>query len=273
MYGTFAKRWNRYFLDNGCAPEYGADVPLCLTAAEDGVTVALTTSGTPDPISIETSTDNRHWSTYTVGTDISLPKSGDRVFFRGQNNTFSKSGNYYIFASSGHIYASGNVNSLYDPTCQSVTIPDKAYFFAYLFYNCAGLLTPPLLPSTRMRNRCYANMFRGTAIKFTPELPATSSASYCYQNMFMSCPELVETRLLPFNSINAYNGIYYGMFNGCSNLSKVYVALNSWGSQSNATTNWLNGVAATGTFICPAALDTTTRSVSRVPEGWTVETY
>lgn len=56
------------------------------------------------------------------------------------------------------------------------------------------------------------------------------------------------------------------MFNGCSNLASIDVSFTAWAG--TATSNWLNSVAATGTFTCPAELPDT-RSASRIPEGWT----
>ena len=61
------------------------------------------------------------------------------------------------------------------------------------------------------------------------------------------------------------------MFFNCSALSKIEVHFTKW--TSNALTNWVNGVAATGTFKCPAALgtnETITRGTGNCPEGWTV---
>ena len=55
------------------------------------------------------------------------------------------------------------------------------------------------------------------------------------------------------------------MFNGCTSLSSLKVAFTAWGGQ---TRNWLNRVAASGTFTCPAELPDT-RGVNNIPEGWT----
>ena len=89
-------------------------------------------------------------------------------------------------------------------------------------------------------------MFSGcTSLTTAPELPATTLAAYCYQSTF----------------------------SGCTSLTTVSVSFISWDEENSATSNWLDDVAATGTFTCPAALDTTTRDGSHVPEGWTVENF
>ena len=58
------------------------------------------------------------------------------------------------------------------------------------------------------------------------------------------------------------------MFDGASSLSEIEVAFTSWPT-SNATENWLSGVAASGTFIKPSTLPEE-YGVSRIPEGWIV---
>ena len=57
------------------------------------------------------------------------------------------------------------------------------------------------------------------------------------------------------------------MFSNCSSLSSVEVAFTAW--SPNATDTWLNGVAASGTFTCPAELPDE-RGANRIPTGWTV---
>ena len=69
------------------------------------------------------------------------------------------------------------------------------------------------------------------------------------------------------------------MFDGCSSLSSVEVDFEFWltytafaatGNSKIMTVSWLNGVAATGQFICPYGLDTSIRDASHIPAGWNV---
>lgn len=46
------------------------------------------------------------------------------------------------------------------------------------------------------------------------------------------------------------------------------VAFTAW-NPSNATTSWLNNVAASGTFTCPNTLPDTPRDENHIPVGWT----
>ena len=71
------------------------------------------------------------------------------------------------------------------------------------------------------------------------------------------------------------NHFYYWMFNGCTSLSSIRVAFTNWNPSgvTNPTTNWVNGVAASGTFYCPPDLGTDatiTRGTSNCPTGWNV---
>ena len=60
------------------------------------------------------------------------------------------------------------------------------------------------------------------------------------------------------------------MFDGCSSLNTIKIAYTG----SFSTTyfnNWVNGVAASGTFYYNGS-DTTT-GVSAIPTGWTVQSF
>ena len=250
-----------------------ASMPLNFLAVEPNSTIVLTAVGSPAAIALDYSTDGTTWSSYTIGTTITLANVGDRVFFRGNNSTFCQStSNFYRFEMAGKIEAHGNINSLYDASCTSLIIPNHDYFFAFLFDACASLVTAPLLPATTLRNRCYYTMLRGTSIVEPPALPATRGISYCYQRMFMDCNELRRTPILPIKTF-AYSGLYYAMFNGCAKLNYVHCALTTWPTTTNATVSWLADVANEGVFYCPESLDTSIRDANHIPTGWTVVTY
>ena len=80
-----------------------------------------------------------------------------------------------------------------------------------------------------------------------PELPATTLVSMCYYNMFNNCSSLNEIKI-------AYTGNFSGT-----------------GVPTYAFAGWVNGVAASGTFYYNGS-DTTT-GISKIPEGWTVQTF
>ena len=193
---------------------------LCFTAEESNSTVSMSVNGTPTKSqAFETSTDGSNWSVFTPGTTaITLANVGDKVFFRGDNTTVCESSSiYYTFVMSGKIAASGNIMSLLDKTCKSVTISSD-YCFYRMFDGCTSLTTAPLLPATTLANYCYEDMFRGcTSLTTAPALPATTLASYCYRGMFRGCTSLTTAPALPATTLAS--GCYYNMFSRCSSLT------------------------------------------------------
>ena len=139
-----------------------------------------------------------------------------------------------------------------------------------MFRNCTSLSSAPELPAATLTLNCYSNMFAGcTSLRTPPVLSATTLSTYCYSNMFNGCSSLTAAPKLPATTLATY--CYNSMFRGCSNISAIDCGLTAW--NGDATNNWLSGVAATGTFICPTELgtdETIERGVSRCPEGWTV---
>ena len=197
---------------------------LCFTADEANSTVRLDKNGTPSTISLEYSTDKKTWTEYTwsgnTGATITLANIGDKVWWRGDNTTLSADSNkYYKFVMSGKIKALGNIMSLIDKTCKSVTIP-TAYCFAYLFNGCTSLTKAPELPAKTLAKYCYNDMFSGCrSLTKAPELPATTLAESCYCNMLGGCRSLTKAPELPATTLAL--GCYKGMFGGCSSLTKA----------------------------------------------------
>ena len=197
---------------------------LCFTAEESNSTVAMYVNESPTKgQTFETSTDGSNWSVFTPGTTtITLANVGDKVFFRGDNTTVCESSSiYYKFDMSGKIAASGNVMSLLDKTCKSVTISSD-YCYYRMFDGCTSLTTAPALPATTLASYCYSGMFGGcTSLTTAPALPATTLASYCYSGMFSGtldgCTSLTTAPALPATTLAS--GCYDRMFGGCTSLT------------------------------------------------------
>ena len=169
------------------------------------------------------------------------------------------------------------------------------YCYYYMFEGCTALATPPVLSATTMASHCYYAMFKGcTSLTTAPDLPATTLASYCYANMFLNCTglttapttllattlaewcyssmfdgcsELTMAPILPTTTLQS--SCYKWMFYGCTKLSSV-TCLATNISADDCTYNWLNGVAATGTFTKAASMTGWTTGVSGIPSAWTV---
>ena len=181
-----------------------------------------------------------------------------------------------------------------DPELPATTLAQWCYF--YMFNGCTSLTKAPELPATTLTDQCYAGMFNGcTSLTKAPELPATTLASGCYSSMFNGCTSLTKAPVLPattlanscyhymFNGCTSLtkapeltattlaNNCYQYMFKGCSNLNEVRCKMPSSYSSSDIpkyASNWLEGVASTGTFYTNADANWPS-GASGIPTGWT----
>ena len=180
------------------------------------------------------------------------------------------------------------------PELPATTLAESCYYG--MFNGCTSLTTAPELPATTLADYCYDGMFKGcTSLTTAPELPATTLANYCYGYMFSGCTslttalELHATTLAQECCVSMFarctslttapelpattlvSNCYNSMFRNCSRLNYIKAMFTTTPSTSY-TSNWVNGVASTGTFVknSTAAWDVT--GVNGVPTGWTVET-
>ena len=97
----------------------------------------------------------------------------------------------FKFTGSGTINASGNIQSLIDPTMERTDVPENCYF--NMFSDCTKLTQAPELPATALADNCYNRMFEGcTNLTQAPTLPATALAGDCYAHMFFRCTSLTQ---------------------------------------------------------------------------------
>ena len=220
------------------------DFPLRFTAEAAGAAVGWTGTLPDFQIRKKDASGLGNWQAWD-GTEIILAEQGDYVEIKHQSEAqepFLESDAHFNIVTNPTA-ASGNIMSLLNAEFENMTeIPfDNCY--ESMFHGCTGLTAAPELPATTLTEYCYSSMFSGcTGLTAAPELPATTLAGGCYN----------------------------AMFNGCTGLNYVNVTFTAF---DDATENWLQNVSATGTFRCPAALDTSTRDESHVPAGWTIETF
>lgn len=162
------------------------------------------------------------------------------------------------------------------------------------FMGCTGLTYLPGIPKlVRLRDYSCKNMYKGCtgatgAGDIEPIDTWISQSTYTFQGMYEGCTGLTYAPAV--HSRTSYEGLCYQMFKGCTSLQHASVwfeslattccyqmfqgctALNhvnagfmAW--NGNATYQWLDNTAPTGTFIGVASLDTT-KSSSTVPTGW-----
>ena len=153
------------------------------------------------------------------------------------------------------------------PELPATIVPRHAY--GYMFNGCTGLTTAPELPATTLLGYCYQSMFNGcTGLTTAPELPATTLATNCYQYMFSGCTDLTTAPELPATTLA--NNCYGYMFYGCTNLNYIKCLATDI-SATYCTTGWVDGVAATGTFVKNPNMSSWTTGTSGIPSGWVVE--
>jgi hypothetical protein len=144
-----------------------------------------------------------------------------------------------------------------------------------MFQNCTSLTTAPELPATTVRGSCYKIMFLGcTSLTTVPTiLPSTELYNGCYAGMFNGCSSITTAPVLPARTLS--NECYSSMFKNCSNLNYIkamFTTTPSATSPYNYTKSWVEGVAATGTFVKNSAAQWNVTGVHGIPSGWTVET-
>ena len=154
------------------------------------------------------------------------------------------------------------------PALPATTLADFCY--ASMFEGCTSLTSAPVLPATTLASSCYYSMFQGcTSLVNAPALPDTTLADGCYSSMFSGCTSLTSAPELPATTLA--ERCYYQMFYGCSNLNYIKAMFTTTPS-TTYTQNWVQGVAASGTFVKNAAATWNVTGVNGVPSGWTVQT-
>jgi len=153
------------------------------------------------------------------------------------------------------------------PALSATTLAD--YCCSSMFQNCASLTAIPsnYLLATALTVECYVSMFRNcTSLVTTPELPATTLANSCYDSMFQGCTSLTTTPELSATTL--VTQCYKSMFQGCTNLNYIKCLATDI-SATDCTANWVNGVAASGTFVKAASMTGWTTGTRGIPTGWT----
>ena len=159
--------------------------------------------------------------------------------------------------------------------CTSLTTPPELpattlaeYCYDQMFSYCTSLTIAPELPATTLVDYCYYYMFEHcTSLEDLPPLPATTLASHCYESMFQHCTSLILAPIL--SAATLVSGCYAFMFSGCTSLNYIKcLAVNNPGQA--CTYKWVDGVAATGTFVKSSSASWWTTGINGIPSGWTV---
>ena len=143
------------------------------------------------------------------------------------------------------------------------TVGNKQWAFVENFRGCTSLssasYTLPWLTGqsqTKDSNGLY---------QFRDDTSMTDFTLHSHFGDGRVCDDSLSSTNLYFNRL---------MLQNCSQLTCISTDISSW--PYNGFENWVQGVAAAGTFICPTALGTDAtiqRGNSYCPTGWTVVNY
>ena len=153
------------------------------------------------------------------------------------------------------------------PALPATTLADACYNI--MFYGCTSLTTAPALPATTLANYCYSSMFVGcTSLTTAPSvLPSTTLEIMCYKSMFEGCSSLTNAPALPATTLKFM--CYSSMFRNCTKINYIKCLATDISAPS-CTSNWVSGVASTGTFVKNPNMTSWTTGVNGIPTGWTV---
>ncbi len=149
----------------------------------------------PNGLTIEYKVENNDWASSNV-TSISIrANAGERVWFRGHNNSYSG----VIFRNtSGSFYLYGNLMSLiYGDDFEDKKELTGEETFYKLFFDNSGIYNHPTkdieLPASTLTTSCYRNMFyKCPNLTRAPKLPAKILTEACYASMFAYCTSIKE---------------------------------------------------------------------------------
>ena len=207
-----------------------------------------TLTGDVGNLTIEYRINNGEWQSITSstgGTSFNV-NAGDRVLFRSTNSRLgSLPLSYNTFGDSTAVFeVYGNLFSMiYGDNFRGQTTVENQYEFNRLFAGAKITSAENLIiPATTVAMHCFTSMFEGcTLMTKAPSLLATTLENSCCNEMFKDCSSLSYMRCLA-GDISAYNCTY----------------------------NWVNGVAASGTFVKNANMSDWSTGNSGIPNGWAV---
>lgn len=239
---------------------------------EDGSKVRFRVA--PNPlwsVSLEYSTDRINWVEWDFSA-ITID-SGDTVYFRGNNpdgfnDKPAQGARWYFETPSGRFNIGGDIRSLIDKTINVTTPP--TWGFGYLFRNTNIVEADKKLLSgfSLLNGGCFFHLFEKCKyITQAPDLPWLILEGECFNRMFSECTSLTIAPEISATNLSGYKPFWY-MFQGCSNLNYIKCLITN-PSQTHME-KWVDGVAATGTFVKDASADWNT-GINGIPSGWTVK--
>ena len=156
------------------------------------------------------------------------------------------------------------------PVLSATTLAQSCYY--NMFKNCKSLTTASVLPATTLATNCYNSMYQDcTSLTTVPSnmLPATTLATNCYYAMFRNT-RITSSPVLPSKTL--VENCYQQMFYDAKSLNHIDCYATDI-SASNCTTNWVQSVSNSGTFVKYITMEDWTTGSNGIPTNWIVENY
>ena len=259
---------------------YPTDVPhdysqdyLTFVAETDNVSFQFTGGVNGNTFQYSTD-DGSTWNNVSIGQTTSSINTGDKILFKASGlSVNTTNGGIGTIKPSGNASVHGNIMSLvYGDNFSGQTALQNGNQFKNLFDYAVHITSAEnmVFPATTLSNNCYNYMFRGcTSLVLAPKiLPAMTLTSACYADMFYGCTSLTTAPELPAATLTQWS--YTTMFYGCSSLHSI-TCLATNISANSCTQNWVQGVAASGTFTKATSMSSWTTGNNGIPNGWTVQ--
>ena len=232
-----------------------------------------TSSSTIYNSTIQYSVDNGStWYTLNSGYQSPTILPGDKIMWKG--NLKSPGNGIGMFFSTKKFNVEGNIMSLLygDNFASQTSLSGYTAAFADLFLGNENVVSAEnlVLPATTLTEACYQSMFYSCSGLTTPPsiLPSMDLSLRCYYQMFEHCPLLTSSPELPATTLVQQS--YCMMFKDCPSLNYVKCLATDI-SASNSTSNWLDGVASSGTFVKNSSMSSWTSGTSGIPSNWSVQ--
>lgn len=202
---------------------------------------------------------------------ITLSSVGDRVYLRGDNESFgdSYSADSSVFLLSGRLHCGGDIRSIFARDLSATVARFHPMMCDYSGDHFALLNAPDI----RAWQSVAMDAFNGflsycEAVTELPSdyLPWTELAEGCYRGMFMQSG-IRKAPILPAASVPSRAYVY--AFWHCANLNEI--ESHATELEEGATANMTEGVAGSGVFRKSAAMESWPQGADGIPEGWTVE--
>ena len=160
------------------------------------------------------------------------------------------------------------INLIIGPNLPALNLP--AFCYSGMYTACSNLNSVCALPATILGQQCYDGMYKEcVSLEVAQEeLPAETISQQSYGNMYRDCKNLKKSPIIRAKHIALYG--FNRMFRGCSNLRHVTCYAESKATSGSTTSEWLYGVAGSGTIVKSRKLSLPS-GYNGIPGGWTVE--